>query len=290
MKIGINQFSYHRFFGEFTRWETDSGVRWTVSQFLDRAAALQVDTVSLQIPYLASCPVAALKAELDSRHLDFILEWGHPDGLKMGVSSEAVHDLRHWMRATSRLGGRVLRIVAGCQTYRGREPVAVQMARLVLLLQDLCQEAADLGLILALENHADFTPGELVELIMRVNMPQLRAAFDTGNCVRLSADLIESTEQIAPFTEIVHLKDLFVLEESRGDPNSSWPSAPFGKGSFDLIATLRTLACGRFDGPLLIEMSHMHPNWSDEDNAVEKSVQWLRANLPVIAKKATKHE
>jgi sugar phosphate isomerase/epimerase len=279
VKIGVNQFSYHRYFGEVTQWETDPGIRWTVADFIRRAASLQVDAVSLQTHYLNSEDLRFVKDECLKYNLTGILEWGHPDGLKMGTSPEAASQLRKWLRTTSLLGGKLVRIVAGYPTYRGREPIVAQMERLTPLLREVCREAADLGVVLALENHADFTPLELVELIGRVGAPNLRATFDTGNCVRLGADLMDSTRRIAPLTEIVHLKDLWILENSRGDPNASWPSAPLGQGMLDVPGVLAALHQRAFDGYLLIEMAHMHSRWPDEDQAVAESVLWLRKAL-----------
>jgi sugar phosphate isomerase/epimerase len=279
MKIGIDQFSYHRYFGEVTRWETDPGVRWTVTDFIRRAGSLQIDAVSLQTHYLKTEDLKISKDECLKFNLTWIIEWGHPDGLKMGTSPEAVADLKRWLRVTSLLDGKLVRIVAGYPTYRGREPVSAQMERLTPLLRKLCREAADLGLVLALENHADFTPLELIELIGRVEAPNLRATFDTGNCVRLGADLIDSASRIAPLTEIVHLKDLWVPEDSRGNPNASWPSAPLGQGMLDIPGVLAALRRRAFDGYLLIEMAHMHSRWPDEDEAVAQSVLWLRKAL-----------
>jgi hypothetical protein len=63
VKIGIDQFSYHRYFGEVTRWETDPGVRWTVSDFIRRAACLQLDAVAFQTHYLNSKDFKILKKE-----------------------------------------------------------------------------------------------------------------------------------------------------------------------------------------------------------------------------------
>jgi sugar phosphate isomerase/epimerase len=279
VKIGIDQFSYHRYFGEVTRWETDPGVRWTVSDFIRRAACLQLDAVSFQTHYLNSKDLKILKKECLESNLNWIIEWGHPEGLKMGTSLEAVADLRKWLHITSQLDGKLVRIVAGYPTYRGQEPVPDQMARLIPLLREVCKEARDLGIVLALENHADFTPLELADLIGQVGVPNLRATFDTGNCVRLNEDLIRATGCILPMTEIVHLKDLWILEDSRGDPNASWPSAPLGQGMLDVPGVLAILRRQGFDGYLLIEMAHMHSRWPDEDRAVAESVLWLKKNL-----------
>jgi sugar phosphate isomerase/epimerase len=279
VKIGINQFSYHRYFGEITRWETDLGVRWTVSDFIRRAWSLKVDAVSLQTIYLNPNNLKVVTDECRALDLVWIIEWGHPDGLKMGTSPGAVIDLKRWLHIASALGGKLVRIVAGYSTYRGREPVATQVGRLIPQLREVSQVAADLGIVLALENHGDFTPLELAELIVGVGAPNLKATFDTGNCVRLDADLIESTQRMAHVTEIVHLKDLWVLENSRGNPNASWPSAPLGQGKLNVSGVLTTLHNQGFAGYLLIEMAHMHSTWPDEDKAVAESVLWLKTNL-----------
>jgi sugar phosphate isomerase/epimerase len=279
LKIGIDQFSYHRYFGEVTRWEVDPGVRWTVNDFINRAQSLQVEAVSFQTHFVSSSQLKDISQECSRFNLVWIVEWGHPDGLKMGTSSVAVADLVRWLHVTSELGGSLVRIVAGYPTYRGREPVTAQMKRLVPILQQVCQTAADLGIVLAVENHADFTPLELVELIEEVGASNLRATFDTGNCVRLEADLVHSARRIAPLTEIVHLKDLWILEDSRGNPTASWPTAPLGHGMLDIPGVLRALWSEGFNGYLLIEMAHMHSLWPDEDKAVADSILWLKKHL-----------
>ena len=52
MRVGIDTYSYHRFFGEIREGEEDPGTRWTTWDFLDRAVELRVDGVSLETCYL----------------------------------------------------------------------------------------------------------------------------------------------------------------------------------------------------------------------------------------------
>ncbi len=278
MKIGINQFTYHRFFGAVMPWERDPGVRWTLEDFLDRAEALGVDGVSIQTVFAAPEEMSAAAQRLSSSHCrEVVFEWGHPDGLKMGRAPEAVEELGQFIGFAARSGVRLVRIVAGFPTYRGREPVEDQIRRLVPILRELSKTAAAVGVDLALENHADFTPSELGELIERVQAENFGAVFDAGNCVRLGADLLQGAERLAELTRMVHLRDLVVLEESRGNPAASWPSAPLGRGTMDIEGALDRLREGGFDGPVMIEMSNMHPDWPDEEEAVAESVGWLRA-------------
>jgi sugar phosphate isomerase/epimerase len=78
---------------------------------------------------------------------------------------------------------------------------------------------------------------------------------------------------------MVHLKDLRIFPDSAGDPTAWWPTAPLGHGDFDVPAIVAALARRGFDGTLFVEMSAMHPNWPDEDRAVEESVAFLERLL-----------
>jgi len=276
MNVGLDQFSFHRFYGDVFPWEDDPGVRWTLVDFLDRAEALGVKLVGLHAHYFTRDESARLKGLLSGRGLTCILEWGHPDGLKMGTSTEAIADLLYWFRIAVANDCKLVRIVGGYPTWRGREPVQAQMERLLPVLRRLSNDAKAHGLTLAIENHADFTPQELVELVDRVNNDTLQICFDTGNGVRLGADLIQSARRVASHTAMVHLKDLRPLESSRGNPNASWPSAPLGQGEFDLPRVITTMQNNGFDGPWLIELAQMHPDCPDEQTSVEQSVRWLR--------------
>src|SRR4029079_5764885 len=93
-----------------------------------------------------------------------------------------------------------------------------------------------------------------------------------------------------PPVKIVHLKDLVVIEASRGNPSAWWPSAPLGRGHFDIPAIVATLANGGFDGTLFIEMANTFTDWPDEDAAVAESVAYLRTILSAEAPLRSKKE
>jgi len=48
MKTGIDSYCYHRYFGEVYPDQEDPGIRWTFQDFVNRAAELEVDGVSLE--------------------------------------------------------------------------------------------------------------------------------------------------------------------------------------------------------------------------------------------------
>ena len=54
MKVGIDSYCYHRYFGEVYPDQEDPGVRWTFHDFVIRAAELGVDGVSLESCFIES--------------------------------------------------------------------------------------------------------------------------------------------------------------------------------------------------------------------------------------------
>lgn len=73
MKLGIDSYSYHRYFGEwYDGLQQDPGTRIGVDEFLDRAIALGVAGVSLEACFLPTDDAAidALRDALDARGLE----------------------------------------------------------------------------------------------------------------------------------------------------------------------------------------------------------------------------
>ena len=277
MGVGIDSFSYHRYFGEVTPWETPLGVRWQTKDFLVRASQLGVKAVSLQtvyLPELTDRAVALLRDQLQSYMMQPVLAWGHPDGLRGGDSPERLEALRRLLPAARNIGCSIVRLVCGNQ-FTTQEPAEVRIRRLTPMLKKLAAEAEELELTLAIENHADLAMQDLVALVSAVGASCVGICFDTGNAVRIGDDLLAAAALAAPFVKMVHLKDMIVLDESRSDPASWWPSVPLGRGQFDIPAFVAVLLTEKFDGTLFVEMANMHPNWPDEDSAVAESVAYL---------------
>jgi sugar phosphate isomerase/epimerase len=275
--IGIDSYAYHRYFGETTQWEKPLGIRWETTDFLRRAHELGVAVVSLQTAYLPelTAPVlASLRQQLESLTLQPVLAWGHPDGLQGGTNPDRVDELRRLLPAATAIGCSIVRLVCGNQ-LTSETPAARRIERLTPILRELTGEAEALGLTLAIENHADFAMRDLVALVEAVGRSRLGICFDTGNAVRVGDDLLTVARLAAPFVKMVHLKDMIVIDSSRGDPAAWWPSAPLGRGDLDIPAFVNMLRGAGFAGTLFVEMANMHPDWADEDLAVRESVAYL---------------
>ena len=79
MKIGIDSYCFHRFFGEVYPQQLPPPRRMTLENFLARAAKLGADGVSLEscfFPSLSSDYLRQVKRLLDDYEFDRVYAWG----------------------------------------------------------------------------------------------------------------------------------------------------------------------------------------------------------------------
>jgi sugar phosphate isomerase/epimerase len=65
----------------------------------------------------------------------------------------------------------------------------------------------------------------------------------------------------------------------RGDPRefSFWPSVPLGEGLVDVPEVIRLLRQAKYKGLLAFEIDYLHPDYGEEEQAVAKSLKYLRS-------------
>lgn len=107
MKVGVDSYSFHRFFGEhYPGLEEEPGQRMEVWDFLHLARGMGAEGVSLEACHLPSDPafLERLRAALDEAGFARIWAWGHPDGLGSGRKPEAAADLLKHLAVARTLG------------------------------------------------------------------------------------------------------------------------------------------------------------------------------------------
>ena len=208
--------------------------------------------------------------------MELTLAWGHPHGLAFGADLAAAVDLREWIAVAPQLGIGLVRLVAASPRFRGAAPVSQQIAATLPPLRDACGLAQELGVMLAIENHADLTAEQLVELIDLVGSPVLGVCLDTANAVRVGDDPVEVARLFSPLIRQVHLKD---VEGEWTDPVTGPRSVCYGEGVVDLIGVLDILGRGGFGGLVCVELGHLGPGEVDERVLVGQGVAWLRERL-----------
>ena len=110
IRLGIDSFSFHRWFGEANQWELPLDARWTTHDLLAHAATLGIEVLSLQTVHVDARTSAdlSIRRELESAGVECILAWGHrkgledgrSDGLRDALASMEDASARVWRRAT----------------------------------------------------------------------------------------------------------------------------------------------------------------------------------------------
>ncbi|SMG56039.1 sugar phosphate isomerase/epimerase family protein [Paraburkholderia susongensis] len=281
MKLAIDSYSYHRYFGEvYPGLEADPGSRITMEAFIDRAKALGVAGVSLEscfLPDPSADEVERLRNQLDRLELERVWAWGHPGGLRSGDAPEELADLKRHTGIAAAVGAKVMRICCGGRRTRPQD-WREHKARLVPLLVEAARHAKTQGIVLAIENHIDLLADELVELIETVDSPWLGICLDTANNLRMLEDPAVAIEKLAPYARATHVKDVTARS---GNPRefAFWPSVPVGRGIIDIPHAFNELRKHGYNGLLALEIDYLHPDYTDDEQAIVESIEYMRGLL-----------
>lgn len=281
MKVGIDSYCFHRYFGEVYGHQTPppEHERMTMEDFLAFAHKCEVDGVSLESCFFPSFDAGwfgELKAQLDDYGFDRVYAWGHPDGLEAGKNRAAFDDMLAQIPNARLIGADVMRVVASSLMFRF-EPHAPQIEILSGWFKEAVKVAEEYGVKLAVENHIDYTSDECVELLDRVDSPWLGLNLDTGNFLRLLDDPVEGARKLAPRVLATHIKD---LKPVKGVDARAWyffSSTPVGDGLVDNQALAQILYDAGYKGFLAVETDSLHPDYENQEHAaVEQSVRVLK--------------
>jgi 3-oxoisoapionate decarboxylase len=284
MKIGIDSYCFHRFFGEVYDGQPAPDSAMTMEDFLRFAVELGVDGVSLEscfFPTLEASGFRELKARLDDYGLERVYAWGHPQGLEDGTNRSALEDMVLQVGHAEQIGAKVMRVTPGPgdadYRYLPRQP---RLDVLAEWFKEAVRAAEPRGVKLAAENHGDYTAREMLWLVEAVGSSYFGVNFDTGNFLRLLDDPVGAMEKLAKYVFATHIKDLKVRRDISPSEWFFFSSTPVGEGIIDMAQIIRSLADAGYDGLLAVEIDHLHPDYSyDEHLAVRRSIDELRRLL-----------
>jgi 3-oxoisoapionate decarboxylase len=280
MKVGIDSYCYHRFFGEVYDDQKAPEKSMTMQAFLKRAKELDVDGVSLEScffpPNVDKAWFKDLKAQLDEYNFDRVYAWGHPDGLERGQNWTAYDEMIASVPNAKEIGADVMRVVGSSLMFR-HEPHGPQVKALAEMFKKAVVVAKDYDVKMAVENHIDFTSEEILQMLEMVDSEYFGLNFDTGNFLRLLDDPVKGMESLAPYVLATHVKDLMPDKNARPTDWHFFAGVPVGMGLIDNQTLAELLNKANFKGFLAVEIDHPHTDWTDrEDEAVALSVKELK--------------
>ena len=159
-------------------------------------------------------------------------------GYDMSVSDAGV--VIHHLQVAQRLGSPLLRCVGGNLFTRDEGyDMAALADETVVILREACQVAEEMGLKIALENHADFTVRELVSIHSRIGSPAFGFTLDTANLAFDLDDPLRLARIMAPYTFTTHYKNYRVIRTNEG---LALENCAVGEGDLDVVAIAEILA------------------------------------------------
>jgi L-ribulose-5-phosphate 3-epimerase len=125
------------------------------------------------------------------------------------------------------------------------------------------------GVTLAVENHPERTPAEVLAKIER-SEGTFAATVDTGWWGTQGYDAARAIEELGPHVVHVHLKDVRAL----GEPHDT---CRWGEGIVDVEACVRTLRASGYSGALTVEHEPEDHDPGEECRAMRVQLEeWLR--------------
>lgn len=171
-------------------------------------------------------------------------------GCDMSVSDGGV--VIHHLHVARKLGARLLRCVAGNLFTRDEgHDMAALADDAVRILREACPVAQEMGLQIALENHADFTVRELAAIWARVNSPALGFTLDTANLAFDLDEPLRLARIMVPFTWTTHFKNYRIVRTAKG---LALENCALGDGEIDVRAIAEMVAERRPEVNLNLEV------------------------------------
>lgn len=271
MRIGIDSYSYHRLLGEVRPGERDPGERIEgVPALIGEMVDAGAEVLSLETVFLAPPDGVDVSAMLEAAAgREMTIAWGHPLGLQWGTRPDMLDELLAWIALAPRLGATIVRCVAAGPALASA-PRAERVATTSAALSRAVAAAAERGVTLALENHADVKVDELCTLLDDV--PGLSVCLDTANALRVGDDPVALARATASRVATVHLKD--VADPAGADPLVGPASVAHGTGAVDLEGVLGALGPPA-TLPVCVELGHLGGGVVDERRLVRDGVAWL---------------
>ncbi|HMC61415.1 MAG TPA: sugar phosphate isomerase/epimerase [Candidatus Solibacter sp.] len=227
VKLGFDTYSLRAF-------------QWKGVELLDYAANLKLDTIQF----------SALEdyGGLDARNLQKVKDTAarHRIAIDSGMgciceSSKAFdkhgrpvrEQLSEGLRVTKAVGSTAMRCYMGRSDDRlGPLPIEAHMENTIKVFRQVRSEALDLGVKIALENHAgDMQAREVKTIIEEAGKDYVAACLDTGNPVWCIEDPFVALETLAPYVVTTHVRYSIVFETPRG---AAFQWVALGDGNVDL--------------------------------------------------------
>jgi 3-oxoisoapionate decarboxylase len=214
---------------------------WKAGQLLDYAAQQKLDTIQISSmgDYESFEPVYLQKIRRQAEQARIQIDAGmgcicpsSKSFKKNGPPAE--QQIVQGLQVAKAVGAGSMRCFMGSSADRtGEVPIELHMENTIKVFKSVRQQALDLGVKIALENHNGDMQAREVKTIIEESGPEFVAScLDTGNPMWVVEDPFVSLETLAPYVVTTHVRDSAVFEHARGAA-ARW--VVLGEGSVDFV-------------------------------------------------------
>ncbi|SRR5581483_7925181 len=214
--------------------------KWKAIQLLDYAAGLKLDTVQLSSldDYESLDPAYLARVKEHAKQVGVSIDAGtgcicpSSQSYNRQRQGEAEEYVVKSLQVAHALGSRVMRCFMGSQAdRRGFQSIEAHMENTIKVLRAVRSRALDMGIKIAVENHAgDMQAREVKTIIEEAGKDFVASCLDTGNPMWVVEDPFVTLETLAPYVVTTHIRDSAVFEHRRGAA-AQWVA--LGDGSVD---------------------------------------------------------
>lgn len=226
--------------------------KWKDLQLLDYAASLKADTVQISdsADYTSTDPAhlalvkdhaAKLGLEIDSG-IGCICPVSKSWKPASGKSAEQV--TIEGLKIAKAVGARSMRCFMGSMDdRRSDKPIEYFMEATIKVFKAVRSQALDIGVKIALENHAgDMQANETRTIIEESGKDFVASCLDTGNPMWVMEDPQVTLEILGPYAVTTHVRDSVVFEHPRGAA-AQWVALGDGIIDWNAFFTLYQKVC-----------------------------------------------
>lgn len=213
---------------------------YDVFGFIDDAAARGFTGVNISLsgPDNDCLPPNRHLSGDSPEHLQHVAEHLQHRGLSVELDTDTVEfdRLLQAIDTAQRVHARVLRTF----THHPYGPRIVDAT--LRDLRAIAPAAEQAGVIIAVENHEEFTSAELAHIAATINHPWIRLLFDYGNSIPVLEPPEDALRMMQPWVVAAHMKDtVMIAAEDTPDGVTATMGVPLGQGTIDLLGLTRTL-------------------------------------------------
>src|SRR5215469_18557574 len=214
---------------------------WKAPRLLEYAAGLKLDTIQFSdlADYESHDTAYLQKIKDQAARLNISIDGGMgcicPSSKSFRKNGPPARDrLLEGLRIVKDAGATSMRCYMGSFDDRiGALPIEAHMENTINLFRSVRQEALDMGVKIAIENHAgDMQARETRTVIEESGKDFVASCLDTGNPIWVVEDPFVTLEVLGPYAVTTHVRDSAIFETPRGAAGQ-WVA--LGDGNIDFV-------------------------------------------------------